>query len=411
MSVIFPEYVSAMIARLRECGYSAYAVGGCIRDSLIGRTPNDWDITTSALPQQTAEAFAVPPFRTFIGNGLRHGTVSVYMDGAPEELCEITTYRCDGTYSDYRRPDSVTFVRELREDLARRDFTVNAMAAAPAEDGGIEFHDPFGGVNDLNAGILRCVGEPHRRFTEDALRILRGMRFAARFDFVLEAETAAAMHELAPLLAHIAPERIGVELQGILLGDACSRIAGEFPDILHRILPGCTPERAAPLLSRTENNLIRLAVLCADMEEKTLDETLKRLAFSREVRAIVLLLIRWRNAPLDTHRALCAIADTFGENMSGGSPGTNVYFDFRRTMDGDTACIRQAEAELREIFASGACYGVSTLAITGRDLISAGIPAGPAVGEILQRLTDAVIDGETENNKEALLTLARQLDC
>ncbi len=408
MPVVFPDYVSKMIARLRECGFSAYAVGGCIRDSLIGRVPNDWDITTSSLPEQTAEVFSAPPFRVRIDNGLRHGTVTVFMDGQPCGCCEITTFRCDGTYSDHRRPDSVSFVTDLREDLARRDFTVNAMAAAPAENGNVEFHDPFGGQGDLKSGILRCVGEPNRRFTEDALRIMRGMRFSARYGFTIESKTAQAMHALSPLLAHIAPERLGTELGGFLMGDACGRITEEFPDILRQILPCCSPENTSASLSRTDDALIRLAILCRDADPDSLRGILKRLAFGKNTIEAILLLLRYQNASLRTHRDFCAIADAFGVQQY-GTPGAEAFFRFRYALAPDEPFLAEAEKHTMALFSSGECYNTATLAITGRDLITAGIPAGPAVGEMLQRLADAVIAGEAENRKDMLLSLVRQL--
>ena len=401
MAVIFPESVSAIIARLRAHGYSAYAVGGCIRDSLIGRVPNDWDITTASLPERTAEIFAEPPFRVRIDNGLRHGTVTVFPADDPHAQYEVTTFRCDGTYSDYRRPDSVSFVTDLREDLARRDFTVNAMAAAPTEDGGVEFHDPFGGERDLAAGILRCVGEPRKRFTEDALRILRGLRFAARYGCRIEAETAAAMHELAPLLVHIAPERIGTELSGFLPGKSCGVLTEEFADILTRILPCCTTEDAADRLSRTEDARIRLVLLCRNADGNVLDRELKRLAYTREVRDEV-LLHRYRNAPLTTRRDLCRIAEAFASCR----PELSVYFALRRALaDGDSS-IDRAEAETKALCAPGICYSTATLAVTGRDLIAAGVKAGPTLGDMLKKLTDAAIDGMVENTPEALLSYA-----
>ena len=402
MAVIFPATVSAIIDRLRAHGYSAYAVGGCIRDSLLGRIPNDWDITTSSLPERTAAIFTDPPFRVRIDNGLRHGTVTVFPADDPHAQYEVTTFRCDGTYSDYRRPDSVSFVTDLKEDLARRDFTVNAMAAAPTKDGGVEFHDPFGGERDLTAGILRCVGEPDRRFTEDALRILRGLRFAARYGFRIEADTAAAMHALAPLLVHIAPERIGTELSGFLAGKSCGALTEEFADILTRILPCCTADGADELLSRTEDTRIRLVLLCRNADESVLERELKRLAYTREIRDEILLLHRYRNAPLVTHRDLCRIADAFAPCR----PDSSVYFALRRVLANGDPSIDEAEAKTRALYTPGICYSTATLAVTGRDLIAAGVAAGPALGEMLKKLTDAAIDGRVANTPEALLSYA-----
>lgn len=394
----FPDYAAVIIERLRAHGYEAYAVGGCVRDSLLGRTPGDWDITTSALPQETAAVFAAPMFRVITGNGMRHGTVTVAMADAPHDACEITTFRCDGTYSDHRRPDGVHFVSDLREDLARRDFTVNAMAATPAG----EFADPFGGRDDLLAGIIRCVGEPERRFDEDALRILRGLRFAARYRFSIDPATAAAMHRQAPLLAHIAPERIGVEMTGILSGVGCGKIVEDFSDIFAMLLPECSTQEASFLLPRAEAWHIRLALLCRSADVRLVRQTVLHLALGADKADEIARLIAHRDAPLASHAALCRIADIFGEQ------GFTEYFTFRRALS-DSADIIAAEAAVRHIFASGACYNTATLAVDGRALMrDAGIPAGRRLGEILRRLTEDVVEGRLPNSAADLITAARR---
>ena len=202
-----------VLHRLEAAGHEAYLVGGCVRDLLRGVTPHDCDITTSARPEEVLalfEGFAIP-------TGLQHGTVTVREGG---EHFEVTTFRADGVYSDHRRPDSVTFSESLQEDLQRRDFTVNAMAM----DLRGQLHDLHGGAEDLKKGIIRCVGEPRKRFEEDALRIMRGLRFAAVLGFAIEEETAAAMERCAPLLRHIAAERLREEMEKLLLGDGAAEI-------------------------------------------------------------------------------------------------------------------------------------------------------------------------------------------
>ena len=236
------------LRRLHEAGYEAYLVGGCVRDSLLGRTPGDWDITTAALPEQVEAVFAGA---RIIETGLKHGTVTVLLDGLP---LEITTFRTESGYADHRHPDAVAFTLSLTEDLARRDFTINAMAWAPlirhgsavtpspegeGLDGGLT--DPFGGQADLHAKIVRCVGDPMQRFDEDALRILRALRFAAQLDFTIDPATAAAAHALRDTLALVSRERIAVELTKLLCGPAARRILVEYWEILAVPLPELAP--------------------------------------------------------------------------------------------------------------------------------------------------------------------------
>ena len=398
----FPFYAAEMIARLSRAGFCAYAVGGCVRDSLLGREPNDWDVTTSARPHETQAVFDDPRYHVRTGNGLRHGTVTVSIAGDPSAVCEITTFRSDGEYSDHRRPDAVTFVSDIREDLSRRDFTVNAMAAAPLENGETEIVDLFGGREDLEKGILRCVGEPARRFDEDALRILRGLRFAARYGFAVEENTAAGMREFAPLLDQIAPERIGVELTGILSGRFCGSVLEPFGNILSRILPGSQVQNAAQLLSRADNWEVRLALLCRDCAPQQLGEILRRYALGSAVSERILRMIRCKDASLREHAERCRMADLFGEE------GLREYFVFREALYPDRG-EQQIKETLMALFQPGICYNTATLAVDGRMLTEAGIAPGPFLGTILRRLTDAVIAGEMENSRELLLRRAIEI--
>ena len=268
MKINLPEKVNILIKHLESCGYEAFAVGGCIRDSIMGREPNDWDLCTSASPDEMKTCFAgfmwqpattaesgssdsagaeitVPASSgtetsvatrecKIIETGLQHGTLTVLLDG---EAFEITAYRIDGEYSDGRHPDEVAFTRSLEEDLARRDFTVNAMAYNDT----VGLVDPFGGQKDLAAGILRCVGEPARRFTEDSLRILRCIRFASQLDYIIENSTSAAMYECLPLIDRVAVERIRVELEKLLCGPAAIKVLREHRDIIAHIIPEIRP--------------------------------------------------------------------------------------------------------------------------------------------------------------------------
>ena len=228
--MVLPEQIEACVRALEDAGFAAYLVGGCVRDSLLGITPHDYDVCTAALPEQTSAVFRHIP-QDF--TGIKHGTVKLF---APGEEIEITTFRREGDYRDNRHPDWVAFVPDVREDLARRDFTVNAIAWSPTRD----FADPFGGIADLKAGVLRCVGEPETRFREDALRILRGMRFAARFGFSVEEETLAAMIALAPLTDSLARERVYEELSGFLLKAGVEDLL-RFAPILSQVIPELAP--------------------------------------------------------------------------------------------------------------------------------------------------------------------------
>lgn len=231
MKIEMPQGAKKILDTLGRNGFEAYIVGGCVRDSLLGSKPNDWDITTNALPEQIAACF---PEHTLVLNGIRHGTVGIVEDGV---LFEATTYRVDGTYSDNRRPDSVAFTPRLEEDLCRRDFTVNAMAYNE-RDGLI---DCFGGRSDLNKRLIRCVGEPEKRFEEDALRILRALRFASKLDFAIEKKTANAVLKEKDRLLNIANERIAKELLSLLCGQGAGRVLREFPQVFFVFLPELAP--------------------------------------------------------------------------------------------------------------------------------------------------------------------------
>jgi len=230
MKINLPEKVNILISQLESCGHEAFAVGGCVRDSILGRMPNDWDLCTSATPEEMKECFTCKIIET----GLQHGTLTVLLDG---DAFEITTYRIDGEYSDGRHPDQVVFTRSLKADLARRDFTINAMAYSDAAG----LVDPFGGQADLNAGLLRCVGEPARRFTEDSLRILRCIRFASQLGYDIESDTAKAMYSCLPLIDRVAAERIRIEFDKLLCGPAAAAILRQHRDIIAHIIPEVRP--------------------------------------------------------------------------------------------------------------------------------------------------------------------------
>ena len=401
MTIRMDEGAAELLDTLHRAGYAAYVVGGCVRDSLLGLTPHDWDLCTSALPQQGMELFGE---EKCIPTGLQHGTVTVKQGGG---LYEITTFRTEGAYTDGRHPDEVHFVPDVREDLARRDFTINAMAYN-AKEGLI---DPFGGQADLQSGILRAVGVPHQRFTEDALRILRLYRFAARFGFAIDPPTAQAAQELCAHLDCVSVERIEEELAKLLSAPAPAAYLDE--KILGVVLPELSPEALAaakPVVDACpagEQALpVRLAALLLSLGEDGTRRTLRRLRCSNVCIEETAVLVR--------------------EVVSGVPVSLNIYA--RRLLGKYNLCTVQRLAALgtalqpersadfaalselaKRLDADGVCCRVSQLAVNGRDLMAAGIPAGPDIRKVLEALLDGVIREEYPNERQALLAAVQQL--
>ena len=437
MKLTLDPGAAALLDALHTAGYAAYAVGGCVRDSLLGRTAHDWDLCTSALPQQVMELFGT---EQCIPTGLQHGTVTIKYGG---QLYETTTFRTEGSYTDGRHPDEVQFVPDVREDLARRDFTINAMAYNEAEG----LVDPFGGQADLQNGLLRAVGEPQQRFTEDALRILRLYRFAARFGFALDAATARAARQLAPHLDCISAERIQEELAKLLAAPQ----PGAYlePAVLAVVLPELTPEKltaAKPALDACpageENLPVRWAALLGALGEADTRRVLKRLRCSNACIEETAVLVRET-----AEQGVC------GSFLLGHESGHSIARPTacgsrvppQRTVLGETpahageVAIRQllgryglctverlcalcaalhpqaasacalAAQRARQLEADGVCCRVSQLAVNGRDLMAAGIPAGPALRRVLEALLDGVIRAEYPNEKPVLLAAAQKI--
>lgn len=401
MTIRMDEGAAELLDTLHRAGYAAYVVGGCVRDSLLGLTPHDWDLCTSALPQQGMELFGE---EKCIPTGLQHGTVTVKQGGG---LYEITTFRTEGTYTDGRHPDEVHFVPDVREDLARRDFTINAMAYN-AKEGLV---DPFGGQADLQSGILRAVGVPHQRFTEDALRILRLYRFAARFGFSIDPPTAQAAQKLCAHLDCVSVERIEEELAKLLSAPAPAAYLDK--KILTVVLPELSPEALAaakPVVDACpagEQALpVRLAALLLSLGEDGTRRTLRRLRCSNACIEETAVLVR--------------------EAVPGVPVSLNIYA--RRLLGKYNLCTVQrlaalgtalqpehaadfaALSELAErLDADGVCCRVSQLAVNGRDLMAAGVPAGPGIRKVLEALLDGVIREEYPNERQALLAAVQQL--
>ena len=443
-----------LLDALHGAGHAAYAVGGCVRDSLLGLDPHDWDLCTSARPEQVMALFGE---EKCIPTGLQHGTVTVKQGG---RLYETTTFRTEGAYSDGRHPDAVCFVPDVREDLARRDFTINAMAYS-AEEGLI---DPFGGRDDLAAHLVRAVGEPERRFEEDALRILRLYRFAARFGFAIDPATGAAARALGTHLDCVSAERIQEELLKLL---AAPR-PGIYlePAVLAVVLPELEPEKQPERfaeLCRTidrieptaENVPARLAALLCPLGEAGARKALRKLkcsnALTDEVTALEreagggagsFLLPRSRDRwagsssedrPLGWDpaaagsRAGDGMARTVSEEEAPGTPDSEMQLTAKRLLGryelptiqrltalcsarhpeqiGAFAALR---AEAERLTAENACCRVSQLAVNGRDLMAAGVRPGPGLRQVLNALLEAVITGQTPNEKDALLAAAAQ---
>ena len=436
MTIRMDEGAAELLDTLHRAGYAAYVVGGCVRDSLLGLTPHDWDLCTSALPQQVMELFGA---QRCIPTGLQHGTVTVKQSGA---LYEITTFRTEGTYTDGRHPDEVHFVPDVREDLARRDLTINAMAYNEKEG----LVDPFGGQADLQSGIVRAVGVPRQRFTEDALRILRLYRFAARFGFAIDPPTAQAAQELCAHLDCVSVERIEEELAKLLSAPAPAAYLNE--KILSVVLPELSPEALAaakPVVDAcpagAENLPVRLAALLLSLGEDGIRRTLKRLRCSNALIEEAAVLVREARGCdgsfLFGHDSGHSIARpiAFGNRVppqrtvlreTTVTPGFTI--SARRLLGRYNLCTVQRIAALgtalqpehaadfaalselaEQLDADGVCCRVSQLAVNGRDLMAAGVPAGPGIRKVLEALLDGVIREEYPNERQALLAAVQQL--
>lgn len=394
-----PSYVQAVLDALHRAGHQAYIVGGCVRDSLLGSTPKDWDVTTSALPEQTEQAALAAGLKTF-RTGIKHGTISVLSEGV---TVECTTYRIDGNYKDARHPESVRFTPSLTEDLARRDFTVNAMAATPS-DNGWEIIDPFGGSDDLLAGIIRCVGNPIKRFGEDALRILRGVRFAVRLGFSIEDKTANAMYACAGGLKSISRERVREELMGILQSpdpEGAVKIMKKRGLIKH-VFPFADVTASARGVNTTpaDQPLFRLAYLLYGTPDDAAHMTVSDLKLSGADSRYVRMLLagrseRLENTPLLARELIALYGDYTVPMLS------------LRTCKGEdcTALSDTVAEQLR----AGVCVKVADLAVNGADLAAIGIPKGRQMGNILNALLAEVMREPSHNTKETLLSLAKQI--
>ena len=435
---MIPQEVCAVLQTLERAGYEAYAVGGCVRDILMGKAPHDWDVTTSALPEETMalfDHFAIP-------TGLQHGTVTVRSGGLS---CEVTTFRTDGDYPDHRHPAAVTFTRSLREDLARRDLTVNAMAM----DMRGTLHDPFGGQADIRRRVLRCVGEPERRFREDALRILRTLRFSATLGFAIGEDTHQALRAQCGDLRYVAAERVREELTKLLCGTDVLRVLLEDSRVLGVVLPEILPcvgfdqhnrhhcydvwgHTAHAVAAAPPDPVLRWAMLLHDLGKPqcfTMDEqgvghfhghhrpsaemaeaVCRRLRFDKATAQRICMLVRYHDRPIPlTEKAIRRAMNQLGveglRQLCAVKRADNLaqHPDYRSRQQE----IDAGEAIMDALLEKDACFSLKQLAVNGRDMAALGLE-GPAIGQALQTLLETVMDGKTENDRAALLALAKE---
>ena len=437
IQIQIPEKAKYIIETIQNAGFEAYVVGGCVRDSILGRCPEDWDITTSARPEQVKALF-----RRTIDTGIQHGTVTVMLD---KEGFEVTTYRVDGKFEDSRHPREVTFTPNLEEDLKRRDFTINAMAYNETEG----LIDIFGGLQDIGAKLIRCVGNPEERFGEDALRIMRAIRFSAQLGYEIHEDTEAAIRKLAPTLQKISAERIQVELTKLLISphpdtlrDAYDMgvtkvILPEFDAMMetpqkhkhHKYNVGehtihalieIAPEKnlryamllhdiGKPVVRKTDENGRDHFKTHGDAGEKMAGQILRRLKFDNDTIRRVTRLVKWHDdRPEGSMRSVRRAVNRIGEDLF------TYYLEVQEAdMLAQSAYRREekqerlnrVKASYEKILEEQQCVSLKTLAVTGKDLIEAGYRPGREIGETLNRLLEAVLEDPEKNKKEILLTM------
>lgn len=386
-----PKYVRQILFTIQARGHLAYLVGGCVRDMLMDITPQDWDICTSALPQDVMELF--PGARP---TGLKHGTVTVFIGN---KCAEVTTFRADGRYSDHRRPESVTFVSDLISDLARRDFTMNAVALSA--DGLVS--DPFGGIGDIKARVIRCVGEPKLRFTEDALRMFRALRFSARLGFTIDYDTLSAISECAPLAAALAPERVRDELEKILmtertdtLGAAISfGLLSEYISVGSGKAPDYTALAVLP--RKPLHRWVAFAVMLKNSGyiHSAYDFLTALRLDGRTLRCCMQSEKILTSPPPDNSLGWKRLLNAYG--VDSVSCAVSVYSAVYGT---------DCEKQLKAVLKSGECFSLKHLAVTGDDLLGLGL-RGAELGEMLKFLLDYVMEYPDNNKREILLSLAK----
>lgn len=381
--MVIPQYVSNVINTLLQNGYEAFVVGGCVRDTLLGRKPCDWDVTTNALPHETIRVFGE---ENTVPVGISHGTVGVKSPGG---LVEVTTYRIDGSYADFRHPTEVSFSRSLADDLMRRDFTVNAMAYSPRAG----LIDNFDGRTDLEKKTVRAVGEPDLRFGEDALRIMRALRFAAVLGFEIEEETAKSINRLYPNLKHIAKERITAEFTKLIMAESPGEILVNFSEVFSFLFGADLPlwqKSAESIADATAELPVRLALLFEEFE--ALPDFL--ILPNETVKKIRLLLKHKNTLPKGDRVAikkLLSIIDT---------EGFELLIEFHKAKGNP---LEEATENYKDIITNGECFRLGDLKVSGDDLIESTHLRGTQIGTALKTLLDAVIEEKCRNTKEDLI--------
>ena len=395
MRLKLPPKVTYILDILKRHGHEAYAVGGCVRDSILAREPDDWDITTSARPEEVKRCF-----KRTIDTGIAHGTVTVMLE---QDAFEVTTYRIDGTYSDGRHPDTVTFTPNLADDLMRRDFTINAMAYN--DDEGLV--DLYGGMQDLQKKRIRCVGKPDERFEEDALRVMRAVRFAAQLGFAIDPATEAAIRRHAPHLDCVSAERIRVELMKLLVSPHPEMMVNLYDLHITRVI---LPEFDA-CMETPQNNRHPMYNVGSHTEEgaRMAETILRRLKFDNDTRKKTVNLIRWhdlrpRPVPPDVRRAVCIVGrDAFEDYLSVQWADNMAKSEYHR--EKKLQRIVDVYNVYREILARGDCLSVKELAVDGTDMLNLGFQ-GPEVGEVLNEALAEVLADPEKNDRAYLLAFA-----
>ncbi|GKX28565.1 polynucleotide adenylyltransferase [Vallitalea longa] len=441
VKIDMPYYAKKIIDELMENGYEAYLVGGCVRDSLIGKVPNDWDITTSALPNVVKKLFDKT-----IDTGLKHGTVTILMDKHP---IEVTTYRIDGEYEDNRRPSTVEFTNNLVEDLKRRDFTINAMAYNHKTG----LVDVFNGIDDLEKGIIRCVGNPYERFNEDALRMLRAIRFSAQLGYIIDQKTRKDIIKCSSLIKNVSMERIQVELNKTLTSDNPKLFMETYKlELMKYILPEFVPCIGNPqnhpyhsydigehilrsVSAIKADKTLRWTMLLHDIGKprvKTTDESgidhfyghekvssemamsiLKRLKFDNNTINKVVKLIKYHDITIkNSYKCIRRILKKIGHELFSDFllvKKADVMSQNPDKLDDGLIMISNTKKIYEEIKANDQCISLKQLKVNGQDLINLGLAKGPEIGIILNKLLDMVIEDPNKNNKEQLIEIVQEI--
>lgn len=444
MNIKIPQDVQSILQILEAAGFEAYVVGGCVRDSILGAEPHDWDICTNATPQQSSQCFTNNGLKV-IETGIKHGTITAIFDN---EQYEVTTYRVDGEYLDNRRPSEVEFVTSLREDLARRDFTINAMAYSPSAG----LVDCFNGCEDLQNGVVKCVGNADDRFEEDALRIMRALRFASVFDFSIEAGTASSIVRKKSLLKNISAERLNVELCKLLTGRGAEAILNLYPEVFGVFIPEILPmlgfEQRNPhhiydvwqhtvkaVVSCPPNPILRLSLLfhdigkprCFTLDERGVGHFFGHGKISADIASAVMARLKFDNAAMAQVNELIIYHDAQLEPQSKyikrwlnkiGEERLRQLVEVKRAdvlaqsdleRQSRVSSFERVLACIDEVIRQGQCFSLKALAVNGKDLIALGVPQGVCVGIALNKLMDMVIDSEIPNEAGALLNAAKTL--